>query len=339
MSTTLTIRDIARMAGVSTTAVSFVLNNKPGVSDSTRKKVQDIIERTGFTPNVHTRRLNLGKSFTIHVVLWTYQDSLYDQFAQETFQGIFNASKALGYSIVFTFAHKEMGCAEILDSVHRKECDGVILYQVSDPAFISMLQQEQIPFICVDAHVDKDGGLPLVEVDYYDAAYKATTHLCENGHKRIGYIGQKFALELYMSTFSGYADALKAKGLMCDPAWMVQVPFDEEKAEAIIGKLLDNEPLPTAFLCAGDAFAVTAMRAIKARGLRIPEDISLIGLDDLLLSRYVDPPLSSIGFDKIKLGQVAMETLYAIIRGEEYENVNLLPTRLVSRSSVRNINE
>ena len=100
----LTIRDIAKMAGVSTTAVSFVLNDRPGVSDATRAHVRAIIERTGFTPNVHTRRLNLGKSQTVHVVMRKHENGLFGQFAQETLQGIFKASHALGYSITFTFA-------------------------------------------------------------------------------------------------------------------------------------------------------------------------------------------------------------------------------------------
>ena len=191
----LTIRDIARMAGVSTTAVSFVLNNRGGVSEATREKVQQIIRSTGFTPNVHTRRLNLGKSNTIHVVLRQYGYSLDNQFALETLSGIFTESKALGYSIMFTFVDDHMDCEQILDSVRSKDCDGVILNQVSDPGLIASLQQENIPFVCVDAHIPKDGALPLVEVDYHDAAYQATTYLHKCGHSQIGFIGPEAPID------------------------------------------------------------------------------------------------------------------------------------------------
>ena len=178
----ITIREIAKMAGVSTTAVSFVLNGREGVSSATRERILEIIRRTGFTPNVHTRRLNLKRSFTIHVVLRQYEYALFNQFALETLTGIFKASKNLGYSIMFSFVDEQIDCNQILSSVRSKNCDGVILNQVSDASLISLLQQESIPFVCVDSHINRANALPLVEVDYYDAAYRATKFLCENGH-------------------------------------------------------------------------------------------------------------------------------------------------------------
>ena len=205
----LTIRDIAKMAGVSTTAVSFVLNDRPGVSDATRAHVRAIIERTGFTPNVHTRRLNLGKSQTVHVVMRKHENGLFGQFAQETLQGIFKASHALGYSITFTFADRDAPCEQLIAMVHGKDCDGLILYQVSDAALIARLRQEQIPFVCVDAHLAQDGSLPLVEVDYYNAARQATQYLCQCGHREIGFIGTQVPNTYYMNTFGGYMEDMK----------------------------------------------------------------------------------------------------------------------------------
>ena len=113
-----TIRDIARIAGVSTTAVSFVLNDKPGVSDATRERVRDIIQRTGFTPNAHTRRLNLGRSFTIHVVLYWHSTDLFNQFALEIMYGIFHSCKELGYGVMITFVDKTMDCTALMESIH-----------------------------------------------------------------------------------------------------------------------------------------------------------------------------------------------------------------------------
>ena len=158
----LTIRDIAKIAGVSTTAVSFVLNNRPGVSDATRQHVQEVIARTGFTPNVHTRRLNLGRSFSVHVVLYWHEHDLFNQFALEILHGVFQSCKQLGYSVVFTFVEKNMDCSQLMASIRSKDCDGVILSQIEDPLFITLLQQEHIPFVCVDSHVRRDGTLPLV---------------------------------------------------------------------------------------------------------------------------------------------------------------------------------
>ena len=333
----LTISDIARMAGVSTTAVSFVLNDRPGVSEATREKVKEIIRQTGFIPNVHTRRLNLGKSFTIHVVLRQYGHNLYNQFALETLSGIFAQSKALGYSILFTFVDDEMDCDQIIDSVRSKDCDGVILYQVADPNLIALLQQENTPFVCVDSHLPQDGTLPLVEVDYYDAAYQATRYLYDCGHRDIGFIGPEIPAEYYMSTFSGYTAALKDCRLVCNPAWLAQLTFEEESAEIVIDKLLKANSLPTAFLCAGDAYAINTIHCAKARGLRIPEDISIMSLDDLFMSRYIDPPLSTMSFDKELVGERAMRLLYRIMTNEEYEPVKIIKTTPVERKSVKKI--
>ena len=113
----LTIRDIARMAGVSTTAVSFVLNGRAGVSEATRQRVQAIINETGFTPNIHTRRLNLKRSFTVHVVLRQYDFSLFNLFAMDVLTGIFRESKSLGYSVIFTSVENEAECSELMDAV------------------------------------------------------------------------------------------------------------------------------------------------------------------------------------------------------------------------------
>lgn len=333
----LTIRDIAKMAGVSPTAVSFVINNRSGVSEETRKKVMDIIQRTGFTPNVHTRRLNLGRSFTIHVVLRYYEYPLHNQFAQETLSGIFNASKMLGYGVIFTYVNETMEFEQVVESVRSKDCDGVILYQFPDYSLISILRKERIPFVCIDCHIPKDGSLPLVEVDYYQAAYQATKYLCDCGHKEIGFIGVEVPQDYYANTFNGYMAALKEAGLVCDPAWMFTTTSVERSAEREINAYLRATELPAAFFCTGDSLAVDTIRAAKSMGLRIPEDLSVIGLDDLIVSRYLEPPLTSLTFNKEGLGYKAMELLYQIIEGKPYEAVNMFPTFLVPRGSVKKI--
>ena len=333
----LTIRDIAKMAGVSTTAVSFVLNHRKGVSEQTRERVEAIIRQTGFTPNVHTRRLNLGRSFTIHVVLRRYSYSLFNQFALEMLHGMFKASKDLGYGIVFTFVEDQADWDQIVASVRSKDCDGVILNQIEDPTLIDILRQEQMPFVCVDSHIRHDGSVPLVEVDYYNAAYQATSYLHRCGHQEIGFIGPKNPTEYYLSTFGGYTAALKDAKLVCNPAWMPEISFAESAAENCINRLLQYPYLPTAFFCAGDSFAVDTIRCAKRRGLRIPEDISIVSLDDLLVSQYLDPPLSTMTFDKELLGERAVQLLHKIIQHEPHEAVNLIPTRLVCRSTVKDI--
>lgn len=333
----LTIKDIARMAGVSTTAVSFVLNNRPGVSDSTRQKVQQIIRQTSFIPNVHTRRLNLGKSFTIHVVLKQYAYGLYNQFALETLSGVFKEGKSLGYSIIFTLVDEDMPCEQIIESVRSKDCDGIILNQIDDPVLLSQLQREKIPFVCVDAHLPANASLPMVEVDYYDAAYRATGYLYDHGHREVGFIGPETPVEHCANTLRGFTDCLREKGLSCNPDWVARIPFSQASTEAAVDSMLELDKLPTALLCSCDAVAIDVIRRAKARGIRIPEDVSVIGIDDLLVSRYLDPALSTMTFDKELLGAKAMELLYQIMQDTEHENHNTISTVLVERGSVKTI--
>ena len=332
-----TIRDIARIAGVSTTAVSFVLNGKPGVSDATRERVQDIIQRTGFTPNAHTRRLNLGRSFTIHVVLYWHSSDLFNQFALEIMYGIFHSCKELGYGVMVTFVDKTMDCTALMESIRSKDCDGVILSQIEDPIFMARLQQENIPFVCVDSHVKKDGVISLVEINYYDAAYRAVKYLCQCGHTQIGFLGPSTPLELHSACFGGYTAALRETGLVCDPAWIGSFDFAAGAAGAYFEKLMQTAVLPTAFFCVGNVFAIEFMRTAQRRGYRIPEDFSIISIDDILVSRFVSPPLTTMTFDKESLGSCAVEMLYAMISGKEYDPVMLLPARLCERGSVRRI--
>jgi len=332
----LTISDIAKMAGVSTTAVSFVLNDRPGVSDKTREKVRAIIRETGFTPNVHTRRLNLGKSFTINVVLRKFRQSVFNQFALETLSGIFTESKSLGYSIIFTFVD-QMGTSEVLESVRSKDCDGVILYQNSDMQLIELLEAEKIPFVCVDSHVKQDGKVALVDVDYYSAAMVATHYLNDCGHRRIGFVGPEANNSFFLSTYGGWSDALKERKLMVRSEWVFVTSMSEEGVKLAVQKLLSTESRPTALFCAGDSVAVHVLRELKEAGLRVPDDISIMSIDDLLVSRYVDPPLSTMTFNKELLGEKAVRILYQIMQREKYEPVNLIRTSPIIRKTVKKI--
>lgn len=334
-----TIRDIARIAGVSTTAVSFVLNDKPGVSEATRQRVQEVIQRTGFTPNAHTRRLNLRRSFSFHVVLYWHSYDLFNQFALEIMHGIFQSCKELGYDVTITFVDETMDCTALMESVRSKTCDGVILSQIDDPLFIARLRQERIPFVCVDSHVKEDPSIPIVEVDYYQASFEAVKHLCRCGHKKIGFLGPATPLELRGATFNGYTDALREEGLVCDPAWIASIDFAANAAGRYFDRLVDTTSLPTAFFCTGDAFAIDLLRSAQKYGIRVPEELSVISIDDILVSQFMTPPLTTMTFHKEALGRKAVEVLYAILTENEYEAVTLIPTALCERNSIKNLNE
>lgn len=334
----LTIRDIARMAGVSTTAVSFVLNGRGGVSEATRQKVQQIIRETGFTPNIHTRRLNLKRSFTVHVVMRQYDFSLFNLFAMDVLTGIFRESKTLGYSVIFTAVETDTECGELMDAIHSKDSDGVIFIQVCNEQVIRLLQDEHFPYLCVDSHVPQDGTIALVEVDYYDAAYRAVRYLAQRGHRDIGFLISDRHAEFYRSTMQGFQDALRDACLPCREQWFQRVIHNiPQPATNAMEKMLSGPARPTAVFCASDTYAANAIRYVTKLGLRVPEDISFMGLDDLVISEYTRPAITTMGVDKVHMGRLAMETLFRMMNGRDYPAVQRIPTTLIERDSVRTV--
>lgn len=198
-------------------------------------------------------------------------------------------------------------------------------------------REERCPFLCVDSHVRRDGSIPLLEMDAYDASYRATRHLIDNGHREIGFIGSDNAKEYFLSTFGGYAAALKDAGLVCRPEWMQKDSEAELPQPARMENILACRQRPTAIFCAGDIFAIDAMKSAKQAGLQIPGDLSFMSIDDLVVSDFVEPALSTMALDKSAMGAQAMQILFAMMNGQPYEPVNLMTTRLIRRETVRKL--
>ena len=230
-----------------------------------------------------------------------------------------------------------MACEQLIESVRSKDCDGIILNQIDDPALLSQLQKENIPFVCVDAHLPAASGLPMVLAIGNSFSQDATRYLHQHGHQDIGFVGPETPVEHCANTFRGFTDYLKEAGLSCNEEWVAKVPFSQASTEAAVDKMLELNTLPTALLCNCDAVAIDVIRRLKSKGIRIPQDISVMGVDDLLVSRYLDPALSTMTFDKELLGAKAMELLYQIIQGAEHQNRNAIRTTLVERDSVKKI--
>lgn len=335
----LTIHDIAKMANVSPSTVSFVLNDRPGICEETRRRVQNIIQQTGYTPNAHTRRLTLKRSFTIHVVMRQFSYDLFNLFGMDVLMGIFSEGRKLGYDIIFTsidysVPNYERSFYYVQETISSNAVDGVVFIQCAEPSVIRLLQEREIPFLCVDSHVEKDGSIPLVEVDYYDAAYRATNYLIQCGHRDIGFIGANANNEYHRMTFGGFNAALQDAGIPCHPEWVQTNSEVEHPTLSCMQNILTCKHRPTAVMCAGDIFAIEAIKQAQRAGFSVPQDLSFMSIDDLVVSEFVNPPLSTMSLDKAQMGRLAMQILYAMIRKEPYEPINLVMTKPVIRDSV-----
>ena len=326
----ITIKEIAKMAGVSVTSVSFVLNGKPGVSDETRQRVQRIIDESGFRPNLTSKKLLLNKSFNISLLVNPFSSPFEDLFYFEITRGILNRSRSYGYNL--TIDEPVQDGTELPDPVRRGDSDGIIFMQDISAALAERAAAGGVPFVVVDSHAIIE-GVTSVNPDYCGAARDAARCLIRHGHRDIALIASSVVPEFRAQTLSGFEHAMEESGLPVEEAFTGLAVTGEESAYHAAKVLLTAGRRPTAILCTVDIFAIGAMRCARDLGLRVPEDVSFIGIDDILLSRYTEPRLSTVGIDKVRMGELAMDMLFRKLRGETVESV-LLPMQLIERDSV-----
>lgn len=316
------------MAGVSVTAVSFVLNGKPGVSDETREHVQKIIDETGFKPNLNSKKLLLNKSFNICLMINHNSSPFDDLFYFEITRGILNKSRVHGYNLTINEPiHSE---SELPDMVYIGDTDGIIFMQDISDVLTERAIASGVPFVVVDSH-SPSPKVTSINPDYYSATHQAATHLIEHGHQDIAMITSSVVPGFQRQTLRGFVDAMNEHGMT--PVFDHQYAMNEEHAYECAKVLLGGKKRPSAILCTVDIFAIGAMRCAKDLGLRVPDDVSFVGIDDILLSRYTEPKLTTVGIDKVHMGELAMDLLLQKIEGKSPESVNL-PMELVVRQSV-----
>lgn len=329
----LTVKEIAKMAGVSVTSVSFVLNNKPGVSETTRKKVQKIIEETGFKPNLNSKKLVMNKSFNICLVINSFSSPFEDLFYFEITRGILNQSIKHNYNI--TICKSSESKNELPDLVYSGDTDGIIFMQDISEKLIDKVVKSGIPAIIVDSH-SANAKITSITPDYYRATYDAAKHLIERGHEKIALIASETEANFYKQTLKGFKGAMADNGVSIIPEFYGLSAISEDMAYDVARKILSGDTLPTAIVCTVDSFAIGAMRCAKDLGFSVPEQISFVGIDDILLSRYVEPRLTTVGIDKVAMGELAIDMLLKEIEGSSAESV-LLPMNLISRDSVSDL--
>ncbi len=329
----LTVKDIAKKAGVSVTAVSFVLNNKPGVSDKTRKKIQKIINDTDFKPSLSSKKLVLNKSFNICLMMNAFSSPFEDLFYFEITRGIIKQSMKCGYNVIIS--KPIMSQSELPDLIYSGDADGIIFMQDINQTLIDKANASGVPFLIVDSHSNNE-SVTSINPDYKKATYDATSYLIKHGHRAISMIASNVVPDFYTQTLSGFNEAMEEFHISPNPDFCGISASSEDSAYEEAKKLFRRKNRPSAVLCTVDSFAIGVMRCAKDMNLKIPEDVSIIGIDDILLSRYIEPKLTTIGIDKSGMGTLAMDMIIQKIKGKNAESI-LLPMELIERDSVKTI--
>lgn len=328
--------DVAKEAGVSRSTVSFVLNNVTtiGINEATRQRVLDAAKRLNYHPDASGRKLVSGKSSTIGLVLQQSADQVFaDAFLLSVMLGIEEAVSQRGYHVLLK-PYDPARLKGYSQLVSENLVDGIILSGPrQDDAEIQKLHQSGFPIVLMGQL--SGCSLPFVDINAVEGAAIATRHLLQLGHRRIGLItNASLQYTSAQQRREGYLNALTAAGIVSEEAWIREGAYTSASGYEAMQHLLASPILPTAVFVASDVVAIGAMQAIRHAGKRIPEDIAVVGFDDVPVAAYVDPPLTTIRLPAFKLGLKAGEQLTKLIRGKPLEHQGeLLDIELVVRES------
>jgi len=321
------IREVAKAAKVSVATVSRTLQMPDVVAPHTRSRVQAAIDRLGYTPNAQARMLRTART---HVIVALVPD-ISNPFFAEVIRGIEQVAHQNGYSVLLGDTQnsrvREKAYAELLAT---KQADGLITLLPHLPP-VSMSGPLRIVNAC---DYVKDKAITSVYVDNVAAAREAVEYLLTLGHREIAFVTGPMESPISMDRDQGYEQALQLAGLKRDRKLTAVGDFSVESGVRAVDTLLAQEQRFTAVFCSSDEMAIGAMRAIKSKGLRVPEDVSVVGFDDIRFARYMDPPLTTVAQPKDELGREAMSMLIELLRGVDVPaRKRILPTQLVIRGS------
>lgn len=328
--------DVAKLAGVSRTTVSFVLNNVAGVSISevTRQRVLDAARELDYHPNVAGKKLVSGKSYTLGLVLCQSPEQIFtDAFLPQVILGVEQAALQQGFHVLLKpiDPNDAGGYASLIRENH---VDGILLSGPRrDDRALLRLYEEGVPLMLMGQMPHTQ--IPFVDVNATAGAEAAVRHLIELGHRRIGMVtNAPLSYTSAQQRRDGYLLALEAAGLPVEMALIQEGNYTPASGLAAMSALLEVSPRITAVFVASDVVAMGAMLAIKRASLYIPEDIAIVGFDDIPLAEFFDPPLTTVHLPAYGLGWAAGERLIRLIRGEGLqENSLLLESKLITRQS------
>jgi len=302
------MRDVAQRAGVSISTVSLVLSGDPRIPEDTTQKVLQTVKAMEYRPSVIARSLARRISRTIGVILPEIAFSKNQPFFYQALKGIHSETQPAGFKMVVEAVNK--GFIErryYLRILKEQSADGIIFLTPSvNDQFLQEMEKESYPFVLVGGGV-KDVDLPSARGDDFGGAFAATEHLIKLGHKAIGHISGLTNYFLGLDRRKGYEEAMKKAGLPIDPAWIQEGESDAEKAAEAAGKLADLGV--TAIFAANDVMAYGALQALRRKQKRVPEDIALVGMDDLEFSALTNPSLTTVRYDIEKISALAANFL------------------------------
>ncbi|WP_435818138.1 LacI family DNA-binding transcriptional regulator [Micromonospora matsumotoense] len=320
---------IARLAGVSVPTVSRVINGRSDVAPQTRERVEELLTRHGYQPRSAARRT---QSALIDLVF----NDLDSPWAVEIIRGVEDVAQASGAGTVVSAIHRRTSSAkQWLDNMRTRSTEGVIFVtSMVEPPLQAELRRLRLPVVIVDPAGVAPQEAPTIGATNWAGSLRATQYLLGLGHRRIGFIAGPPQLMCSRARMDGYRAALDAAGLAVDDRLVRPGNFYHESGYTAGMHLLGLPEPPTAIFASSDQMALGVYEAVRKRGLRVPDDVSVVGFDDLPEVRWCSPPLTTIRQPLAEMGMLAARTVLRLARGETIESPRVeLATDLVVRDS------
>ncbi len=324
------IKDIARLANVSHPTVSRALHHSPLVNPETACRIRRIAAESGYRPSAVARSLVTSRTRTIGVVVTT----IADPFIAEVVAGIEDEANAHEYSVFLANSNADpQREIKAVHSFEERRVDGIIVTASRVGAlYADVLSQMRVPVVLLNNEHPSEFGYSVRIADF-EASRQAVGYLLSLGHRQIAYIGDRYGRSSDTERFSGYRATLDEADIPFQPDLVVHGDGQPEGGARAMARLLDLPGLPTAVFCYNDMTAIGALKTLRAHGIQVPWDVSMIGFDDLFLAQYAEPALTTIRQPKHEMGRLGMDTLLKLLSGGDPEQNVKVPGELIVRQS------
>ena len=327
------IRTIARMANVSIATVSRTINHVTTVNPKIAKRVWEVIQELDYFPNTQARALVSGRSRILGLIV----SEITNPFFPELIQGFEDIAVEHGYEILVSSTnHDPKRMSHCIRRMLERKVDGVAVMTFGIEApLLDQLAQRKVPLVFID--VGPDGpGINVLKVDYRHGIRKGVQHLAALGHRNISFVTGPVGLHSAQSRLTAFSESVRECGITPDPAWIVQGDHTLEGGMAAMKQLLALKNMPTAVMCSNDMTAIGVLHTLYRAGLRVPDDLSVIGFDDIHIAEVTIPPLTTVQMSRFELSRAAVTALRACAEGTENSDIKHeynIQTDLVVRES------
>src|SRR6266567_3436996 len=324
------INAVAKLARVSIATVSRTINNVPTVNAEMAKRVWEAIRELNYFPNTQARALVSGRSRLLGLIV----SEITNPFFPELIQGFEEVAVESGYEILVSSTNYDPNRMSLcIRRMLERNAEGVAImtFGIEEP-LLDQLANRNVPIVTVDVGPDRP-GFSLLKVDYRHGIRQGVQHLAALGHRKIGFISGPKRLHSAQSRLSAFTSSLNECGISPEPAWLLEGDHTLEGGIAAMERVLASGKVPTAIMCSNDMTAIGVLHKVYRAGLSVPNDLSVIGFDDIHMARVTIPPLTSIHMSRLDLARAAVMALRAHLEGTSPDREHKIDTHLVVRET------